>query len=70
MEKSIRNVVNMYWDVIESDFIGDEAVAYARIQNSVSHVQSYSDWYVEFLSGTLRPAIVEAIAAIEAYQVR
>ena len=64
----IRNVIAVYWNIDESGFIGDEAIARARIKNSVVQIASVSEWYIQFLSETVRPAIADAITAIEAYQ--
>lgn len=66
----VRNVVAVYWNIEEPGFIGDEAVARARIMNSLSRLASYSAWYAQFLSETVRPAIVNALGAIEARQAR
>jgi hypothetical protein len=65
-----RNVIAVYWNTYESGFIGDEAIARARIKNAVSQLAGYSEWYVQFLSETVRPAIADAITAIEVYQER
>jgi len=62
----VRNFIAMYWDIQEPGFIGDEAIARARIRNSLARLQSYSDWYIQFLGETVRPAIVDALEAIEA----
>jgi hypothetical protein len=51
-----------------SGFIGDKAIARARIKNSIVQLAGYSDWYVQFLTETVRPAIADAITAIETYQ--
>lgn len=64
----VRNVIAVYWNVEDPGFIGDEAVARARIMNSLNRLSSYSDWYVQFLSDSLRPAIVNSPKAIEAHQ--
>jgi hypothetical protein len=64
----VRNVIAMYWKTGESGFIGDKAIARARIRNSIVQLAGYSDWYVQFLSESVRPAIADAITAIEAYQ--
>ena len=61
-----RNFIAVYWNREDLGFIGDEAIARARIRNSLSHLESYSGWYVEFLGETLRPAIVTALQAVEA----
>lgn len=58
----------MYWDIEDSGFVGDEDIARARIGNALSRLGSYSEWYVEFLSETLRPAIADALEAIKLYQ--
>lgn len=63
-----RNVIAVYWNLEEPNFIGDEAVARARIMNALHRLSSYSDWYIQFMSETLRPAIVNALEAIEAHQ--
>ena len=63
-----RNVIAVYWKADESGYIGDEAIARERIKNAVIHLIGYSEWYVQFLSASVRPAIADAIAAIEAYQ--
>jgi hypothetical protein len=65
-----RNVIAVYWDIGEPGFVGDERVARARIRNSLFRLTAYSEWYVQFLSETLRPAITDALDAIEAYQAR
>lgn len=64
----VRNVIAVYWDIEASGFIGDEVVARARIRNAASRLKSYSEWYVQFLKENLRPAITDALAAIEAHQ--
>lgn len=64
----VRNVIAVYWDIEAPGFIGDEDVARARIRNAASRLKSYSEWYVQFLSETVRPAITDALAAIEAHQ--
>ena len=64
----IRNVIAVYWKTYEYGFIGDEAIARARIKNAVNNLTGYSEWYIQFLSETVRPAIADAITAIEAYQ--
>lgn len=66
----VRNVIAVYWNIFGSGFIGDEDVARARIGNSLVRLTSYSEWYVQFLSETVRPAITGALEAIEAYQGR
>ncbi len=63
-----RNVIAVYWNTYEPGFIGDEAIARARIKNAVSHLAGYSEWYVQFLGASVRPAIADAITAIEAHQ--
>ena len=63
-----RNVVSVYWNADEPGFVGDEAVARARIKNALLELSGYSAWYVQFLSETVRPAISDAISAIEAHQ--
>lgn len=65
-----RNVIGVYWNLEDPGFIGDEAIARARIRNSLRHLESYSEWYVEFLGEILRPAIVAALKALEAQQGR
>lgn len=65
-----RNVIAVYWNLEEPGFIGDEAIARARIRNSLSRLASYSEWYVQFLGETLRPAIVTALEALETEQDR
>lgn len=64
----VRNFIAMYWDIADPGFIGDEDIARARIRNALLRLTSYSDWYVQFLSETVRPAIVDALATIEAHQ--
>ena len=64
----VRNVIAVYWNIDESGFIGDEAIARARIKNAVVEFAGVSEWYVQFLSASVRPGIVDAIAAIETYQ--
>lgn len=66
----MRNVVAVYWNIEEPGFIGDEEIARARMMNSLSRLESYSRWYIQFLSETVRPAIVMALASIEAHQGR
>jgi len=61
----IRNVVAVYWNIDEAGFIGDEAIARARVKNAIIRLSSFSEWYVEFLSETVRPAIADAITAID-----
>ena len=65
-----RNVIGAYWNLEDPGFIGDEAIARARIRNSLRHLESYSEWYVEFLGEILHPAIVAALKALEAEQGR
>lgn len=65
-----RNVIAVYWNLEEPGFIGDEAIARARIRNSLSRLASYSEWYVQFLGETLRPAIVTALEALQVEQDR
>jgi len=64
----VRNVVAVYWNIADPGFIGDKDVARARVSNALSRLASYSEWYVQFLSETLRPAITDALAAIDAHQ--
>ena len=63
-----RNVVAVYWNIENPDFVGDEEIARARLQNALSRLESYSAWYVQFLRENVRPAIVAAIEAIEGRQ--
>ena len=65
-----RNVIAVYWNLEDPGFIGDEAIARARLRNSLSRLASYSEWYVQFLGETLRPAIVTALEALETEQDR
>ena len=62
-----RNVIAVYWNLADPGFIGDDAIARARVRNALVRLVSYSDWYVEYLSETLRPAITDTIEAIETY---
>jgi hypothetical protein len=64
----VRNFIVVYWNIDEPGFIGDEAIARARIKNAVVQFASVSEWYVQFLSASVRPAIADAITAIESYQ--
>lgn len=64
----MRSVIAVYWDIEDPGFIGDEDVARARIRNAINRLKSYSEWYIQFLSETLRPAISAALDAIEAQQ--
>lgn len=63
-----RSVIAVYWDLNDPGFIGDEDIARARIGNALARLAGYSEWYVQFLSETLRPAITDALEAIEAHQ--
>ena len=65
-----RNVVAVYWNIEDPGFIGDEVIARARIRNSLNRLSSYSEWYIQFLSESVRPAILTALEAIEASQSR
>jgi len=60
----VRNVIAVYWNIDDPGFIGDEAVARARIKNAILGLSGNSAWYVQFLSETVRPAIADAITAI------
>ena len=64
----VRNVIAVYWNIEDPAFIGDAGIARARIRNAIARLKSYSEWYVQFLSETVRPAITDALAAIEAHQ--
>jgi hypothetical protein len=66
----VRHVViaDVYWNLNDPGFIGDEDIARARIGNALAQLASYSEWYVQFLSETLRPGIIDALEAIEAHQ--
>lgn len=64
----VRNVVAVYWDIEGSGFIGDEAVARARLRNAIVRLRSYSEWYVQFLSEIVRPAITDALEDIATHQ--
>ena len=64
----VRNVISVYRDIEEPGFVGDEAIARARVRNALNRLNSYSDWYVEFLTETLRPAITDALEAIKNHQ--
>lgn len=66
----VRSVIAVYWNISRSGFVGDEDVARARIGNSLVRLRAYSDWYVQFLRDTVRPAITGALDAIEAHQGR
>ena len=65
-----RTYILMYWSATDNTFIGDPDIARARLQNALERSLSNSAWYAEFLSQTVRPAIVDTLAAIKEYQTK
>lgn len=62
-----RDILAIYWDLEHNDFIGDAALARPRLQNAAHKTLSNSEWLVQFLTETVRPAIVDARNSIAAY---
>ena len=62
------NFTLMFWDSDNKAFLGDHVLARARLSGALTRTVSNSEWYVEFLSDTVRPALLAALAEIDTYQ--
>lgn len=63
-----KDVINTFWSNGDNSYIGDETIARKRLLNAVIVAKYSSEWYVEFLTDIVRPAVVEAIATIDKYR--
>lgn len=63
----LLEVINVYWDSENHDFIGDPKIAQARIQNSLKGMMIVTGGYIEFLKFTIRPELVKNIEALDEY---
>ena len=60
-------IVMIYWDRVNNDFIGDHTVAIPRLRNALLAAKLYGEHYVRFLNESIRPKVAKAINAIENY---
>ena len=63
-----KDVIQVYWSPADNSYIGDDEIARKRLLNAVTSALTNGEWYVEFLTKTVRPSVAKGIKAIEAYQ--